>query len=138
MRHTYFYYQIEVSLEITGRDLALLRHLSARHYDQRCKSAFTVGGFGWGWICYFLDFDNHETVAVLDLDKLTPEVAARTHLLLAEFRELDTCAKILEGHALYGAANKPLAEEVETLYANIHTTLQAMNAERRRLNESTT
>ncbi len=66
---------------------------SRRHYDGKCKSASTEGGFLWGWL---KEVEFHE--------EFKKDGVPRT--VKATWDQMDTLCKILEGEALMHTADK--------------------------------
>lgn len=69
------------SVPLTHDHITALLELSASHYDAKCQAAGTKDGFIGRW--------NHTL-------ELNQEFKLTDSTVLAEFRELDTCVKILE------------------------------------------
>ena len=79
------------------RQANILAFLSSHHYDGVCKDASRVGGFVYGWINHLSFNDGKSTDG--------EPVKVR-----GEFRQLDTCMKILEGRMML-KTGKPTDEE---------------------------
>lgn len=146
MKKVEFIYRIETEVEITGRELAVLYHLARNHYDAVCKTAFQLGGFGWGWMNEFLDKDDdhgHTTESILsfDLDTIESRFAERTVQVKMTSQQIQTCAKILE------VANfAPLPEREDSkanldaavsVWKGVCTLMREVREEAQRLNGST-
>jgi hypothetical protein len=142
MKRVEFSYRIEVEVEFTGRDLAVLHHCANVHYDSVCKRAFQLGGFGWGWMNVFLHMGpDDESVVSFDLDTIEQGFAERTVQVRASYRELDTCAKILEQAQILRLPEASGSEEniktAAVLCMALPKLLHAINDESARLNKST-
>jgi hypothetical protein len=75
-------YNVTLEVEFTAHDLGRLAYWAGRHYDWYCESQIKQGGFIYGWM---------NKLAFLQDEELTNRVT-----VMADFKQLDTCAKILE------------------------------------------
>jgi hypothetical protein len=139
MKKVEFIYRIEADVEFTGRELAVLYHCARGHYDHVCKTSFTVGGFGWGWLNQFLDGD--ESIISFDLDTIEPRFAERTVEVRATYREIDICAKILEVAQDFSLpereGNRANLDAATSVFMSLPRLMREIREESQRLNGST-
>lgn len=112
-----FHYQVEVRVEFTIEEIDRLIEVGRTHYDGVCLDAVNCGGFIYGWKNYI-------------------EISRAHHrdqpaVVNANFRELDTAAKIMEQSVYTRSGNEAVDGELIT---KLTATLHSINAEWERVN----
>lgn len=130
MHRTAFHYRVEAIVELTGRELAVLYHLASLHYDGVCRRTFHIGNFGWGWVTMFLQ--SEEAVQQIELDRLSPELAARTVAVCVTGREVDHMRKVVEVFSFLSEDDRAVAHSLSNTLGDIFT---EMHRESQRLHK---
>lgn len=112
-----FHYQVDVKVEFTIEEIDRLIEVGGAHYDGVCLDAVDCGGFIYGWKNY------------IEISKrLDPDQPAAVK---ANFRQLDTAAKIMEQSVYTRSGNEVVDIELIT---KLTATLHSINAEWERVN----
>lgn len=134
LKRTKFHYRVEAVVELTGRDLAVMMHLASCHYDGRCKSIFTHGGFGYGWLMMLLHDvgDESNSLVDFDLDRMTPELAEFVLEVVLTGQQVDQLRKTIE-YVHSGVLTPADAAIAAKLKEDLGRIFREMNDESRRL-----
>jgi hypothetical protein len=123
MKRIEFQYQVTVEIEISGAELQALLTCGEAHYDGRCRSDVGCGGFVWGWMNTFRLDGEYGCIK-----KLLRANTDRVVVVEASFRDLDSCAKILEV-----VPSDVDAEVAARLKLAMHQAMRELNDEEKRL-----
>jgi hypothetical protein len=119
MQRTSFQYRVEAIVEFTGRELAVLYRLASSHYDGVCRRTFYIGNFGYGWLSMLLLPE--EAVQLLELERLSPELAARTVEICVTGRQVDHLRKVVETFSFLGESEAAIAQALSNSLGDLFT-----------------
>lgn len=136
MRIQEFTYEVHCEVEMTGRDLSVLRVCALTHYDAATRGIFVPGpgAFGNGWLCEWQSVaqDRDEDGGLVDEWKdLAFEDAPDTAVIVrVKTRQADACMKALENIGGLDAEQKALSD---VLYRTFKDVIDQACTERERL-----
>jgi hypothetical protein len=85
-----FSYSCRIEIELTRKEVSLIRGLGAGHYDDRCIKSVSYGGFVYGWLNYI----NAATAWTGEPPSRNDDAGK----VFVSPEEIDTVLKILETH----------------------------------------
>jgi len=142
MKLTSFEYRVEGEIELSGREIALLKTCADYHYDLKVRRMFAhhqFDSFGTGWLTDFAFNGMGDVIKLSDdlpnwQEKALDEHPERTVKVRVNGTEIGRCLKALE-------MTPPLAkgaeyEEYVRLAQTFRQALDAMHQERLRLDEN--
>lgn len=136
MRIQEFTYEVHCEVEMTGRDLSVLRVCALTHYDAATRGIFVPGqgafGNGWFWEWQSIAQDRDEKGSLVgEWKDLAFEDAPDTAVTVTvKTRQADACMKALENIGGLDAEQKATAD---VLYATFKDVIDRAVDERVRL-----
>jgi hypothetical protein len=84
MKSGRFHYSVQLELELTGLELAVIQYHASQHYKSTCRSFFEHGHTGFSWIAQFRWANDGKKPADAPTGTVTVEISSRELGLVLE------------------------------------------------------